>query len=139
MPSVEGSVLLDCVVGEVYFPFEVEDVELVGGSADVALLVPIGLEHPVELAYHHVVPDVELALTVEEGPVDVELHNERFLCPVVVLPLALHYRVQLVYLVDHRNAVPSVSQLAWLHDPNVSHGPGNAHPVLGVLLLLVDD
>jgi hypothetical protein len=76
MAAVERSKFLNCVVGEVYLPVEVEDVELVGSSADVSLLVPVGLEDPIQLADHHVVPDVEFALAVQERPIDVQLHDE---------------------------------------------------------------
>ena len=121
------------------FPFEVEDVELVGGSSDVAFLVPVGLEDSVELADHHIVADVELPLLEEEGPVDVELDDKGLLCAVLVLSLTLHDGVQLVGLVDDGDSVASIGQLSWLDDPNIPHRPSNGQPVLLVLFLLADD
>lgn len=79
-----GSVLLDGVVGQVYFSLEVVDAELVGGCAYVALFEPVGLEDPIELADHHVVSDVKFSLLVEERAVDVELHDEGLLAAVVM-------------------------------------------------------
>ena len=59
------------IVGEVDLPLEVEDIELVRSGPYVSFLVPVGLENPVQLADHHVVPDVEFASLVQEGPIDV--------------------------------------------------------------------
>ena len=47
--AVVGEVLLDGVIGEVDFRREVVDVELVGRSADVALVVPVGTRDPEEV------------------------------------------------------------------------------------------
>ena len=137
--AVKRRVFLYCVIGKVDFPFEVKDVELIGSGTNVALLVPEGLEDAVELADHHVVADVKLPPLVEEGPIDVELHDEGFISTVVVLPLALHDRVQLVHLVDHRDPVAAVGELARLDDPDVSHGATDGKPVILVPLLLADD
>lgn len=45
--SVIGQVLLNCVVGQVDLSVQVKNVELVGGSPDVPLLVPVTFEHPI--------------------------------------------------------------------------------------------
>lgn len=47
IPPVKWGILLDCIVGEMDFSFEVEDIELVGGGSDVPLLIPVGLEDSV--------------------------------------------------------------------------------------------
>lgn len=67
--------LLDCIIGKVYFRFEVGDVEFVGGCADVSLLVPVGPSNSVEIGDHHVVPNVEFTVIVEEGAVNVHLYD----------------------------------------------------------------
>jgi hypothetical protein len=76
VPTVLGVALLDCVVGEVDFGLEVADVEVVGGGADVALLVPVGPCYSVEVCDQEVVSDIEFALVVQKGAVDVQLHDE---------------------------------------------------------------
>lgn len=65
---------LDCIIGEVYFWLEGMDIELVGGSSDVALLVPVGPGDSEEVGDHHVVPDVEFTVVVQQGSIDVHLH-----------------------------------------------------------------
>jgi hypothetical protein len=49
-----------------YFPIEVEDIELVGCGADIPFFVPVGLEDSVYLADQEVMPDIELSFFVEE-------------------------------------------------------------------------
>lgn len=44
---VIGQVLLNCIVGQVDLSVQVKNVELVGGSPDVPLLVPVTFEHPI--------------------------------------------------------------------------------------------
>jgi hypothetical protein len=80
--------LLNGVIGEVYFRFEVVDVEVVGRGADVALFVPIGPRHSVEVGDEQVVSDVEFAVIVEEGSVDVHLHDVGSLGSGLVLAFA---------------------------------------------------
>jgi hypothetical protein len=67
--------LLNCIIGKVYLRLKVGDVELVGGCADVSLLIPIGASYSVEIGYHHVVPYVEFTVVVEEGTVYVHLYD----------------------------------------------------------------
>ncbi len=108
-----------------YFSLEIEDIELVGGGADVALFVPVGLKNTIELADHHVVADVKLAPLVEEGTIDVQLHDEGLLCAVVVSSFAFHDGIQLVDLIDDCDAIAAVSQLSWLHYPDIPHRTAN--------------
>lgn len=139
MATIKRSILLNCVISEVYFPFEIVDIELVGSSPNIPLLVPIGLEHSIYLTYHHVVPNVEFTLTVQEGTVDVELHDESLLCSVLVFSLTFHNGVKLVYFVNYSNAVTSVGKLSWLYDPNIPHRSTDRKAILFVLLLLMDN
>lgn len=119
--AIIGSVLLDRIVGQVDLPLEIVDVELVGGSADVAFLEPVRLEDAVDLADHHVVPDIELPLLIQEGTIDVKLHYEGLLAAILMHFLRLDDRIQFVYLIDHSDAVASVGELPWLDDPDVAH------------------
>ena len=75
-----GIPFLHSVIGEVYFWLKIVDIELVGGGADVALLVPVCAGDSEEVGDHEVVPDVELAVVVEEGAVDVHLDYVGALC-----------------------------------------------------------
>ena len=120
--AIIGSVLLDRIVGQVDLPLEVVDVELVGGSADVPFLEPVRLEDPVDLADHHVVPDIELPLLIQEGPINIQLYYEGLLAPIIMHFLRFYDRVELVYLIDHSDAVASVGELPWFDDPDVAHG-----------------
>lgn len=121
------------------FPFEIEDIELIWGSADVSFFVPVSLEDSIDLTYHHIVSDIEFALTVQERTVDVELHNESFISSIVMLPFTLHYWVQLIDLVNYSDAIASVGEFSWLYDPNIPHWSANWNAILFVLFLLVDD
>lgn len=76
MPAVLRVMLLDGIVGEVYFWVEGVDIEVVGRGADVALFVPVCPGDSEEIGHQHVVPDVELTLVVKQGTIDVELHDE---------------------------------------------------------------
>jgi len=67
-------VLLDGVVGEVHGPvLDVVQAEELARSADVALLVEVGLLTLVHRGQQQVAPDVELALVVQQRVVDVLL------------------------------------------------------------------
>lgn len=72
-----------------------------------------------ELAYHHVVPDIELPPLVEQRLLYVFLHDVGLLCPVEVLLLLLQNRVQLIDLINDRNPLPAIGKLSWLHDPHI--------------------
>jgi hypothetical protein len=50
--SIERSVFLDGIVGEMDFSVEVEDVEFIGSSADVSLFEPEGFEDAMQLGHH---------------------------------------------------------------------------------------
>lgn len=120
MLAVEGAVLLDGVVGEVdHFVADVVEVEVIGGSADVAFAEPVGSHDAVQPGDEHVVPDVELPALVEQRILNVLLHDVGFVIAVVVLLLLLEDVVELVDLVNHHNAVAAVRQLARLHYPDV--------------------
>lgn len=72
---IVGITFLHSVVGEMYLRLEIVDIELVGGGADVALLVPVSAGDSEEVGDHEVVADVEFAVVVEEGAVDVHLDD----------------------------------------------------------------
>jgi len=65
---------LDGVVGEMHhLVLDVVEVEEDGGGPDVALVVEVALQHAVDRGDQHVAADVELALVVQQGPLDVVL------------------------------------------------------------------
>lgn len=137
--AVERRELLHCVVSQVDFPFKVEDVELVGGSPDVTLLVPVCLEDSIELADHHIMANVKLPLLVEKRTVDVELNYKGFLRSVLVLALTLHDGVKFIWLVDDSDSVASICEFSWLHNPYIPHWSSHRHPIFPFLFLLADD
>lgn len=81
--------LLDCIVGEVYFWLKGMDIELVGGSSDVTLLVPVGSGHSEEVGNHHIMPDVKFAVVVQQGSINVHLHYVGSFLLFAGLPAAL--------------------------------------------------
>ena len=141
---VVGVAFLHCVVGEMYLWLKVADVELIGGGADVALFVPVCAGDSEEVGDHHVVADVELAVVVEQGAVDVHLHDVGALGLLfaqggvaAARGLALlDQRVQLVDLVDYGDPSALVAVLPWLYDPDVAHLVPH-HSALVLLLLLL--
>ena len=80
--AVAGEILLDGVVGEMHAAGA--DVQRVfrGSSAHVALEIPVAFELAVDAGHQHVVAQVELALAVQEGPLDVRLDYVRSLAAV---------------------------------------------------------
>jgi hypothetical protein len=74
--------LLNGVVGQMDLWLEVVDVEFVGSSSHVALVVPVSPHHSVEVGDEHVVPDIELSIVVEHGSIDVLLD---YVCPLGLL------------------------------------------------------
>lgn len=121
---VVGEAFLDCIVGEVYFWLKGVDVELVGGSSDVALLVPVGPGDSEEVGNHHVVPDVEFTVAVQQWSVDVHLHYVGPFLLLIGVPTPfslLDEGVELIYFVDDSDASPLVAILARLDYPDIAH------------------
>jgi len=71
-------------------PVKIEHVELVGRGADVTLAVPVGLENPVDLADHEIVPYVKFSPFEEEGTVYVQLNDKSFLSAVIMFLLCFY-------------------------------------------------
>ena len=120
--------LLDCIVSEMDFRLKVCNVELVGWSSDVSLLVPVGSSYSVEVGDHHVMSDVEFAVVVEEGAVYVHLHDVsslgllRLSAWLVLWPIyLLNEGIQLVYLIDYCDSSSLVTVLSWLYYPYIPH------------------
>ena len=82
--AVMWSLLLHSIVGQVDLSLKIVNIELVGGSANVSFLKPVCFEDSINLADHHVVPDVELPPLIEERPINIELHYERLFTPIVM-------------------------------------------------------
>lgn len=118
--AIPFAVLLNGIVGKVddLLP-NVIDVELVRGCPNVPFPEPIGPHRPVQSADHHVVPDVEFPPFVEKWFFDVLLHDVCLFAAIEVLFLFLQNRVQLVNLVNHSDALPSVGKLPRLHNPHI--------------------
>lgn len=130
---------MHCVIREVDFSLEVVHVKLVRSSADVALLVPISLENPVEMAHHHIMANIELASFVQERTVDVELDDKCLLTAILVLSLFFDDGVKLIDLVDDRDAVAPIGQLSGLDYPYIPHDFSHCQTMLLVTFLLSDE
>lgn len=138
IPPVERSVLLNCIISEMDFSFEVEYIELVRSGPNVSFLIPICFEDSVQLTYHHVMSNIEFPSFVEKRSIYVQLHYESFFSPVIMLALAFHYRVQLIHLIDNSYAVSSISQLSWLDYPDVAHWTTDRKAIFFVSFLLAN-
>ena len=76
-----------------------------------------------QLRDHHVVPNVEFPLFVEERPINVQLHYESLLRPILMLRLRFDYAIQFIYLINDSDPIASIGQFSWLHNPYVAHPP----------------
>jgi hypothetical protein len=130
---------LNGIVGEVDLSFKVEDIELIGSCSNIPFLIPEGFEDTVELANHHVMPNIKLSFLVKERTVDIQLNNESLLGSIIMLSLALHDGIELIDFIYHSDSVSSIGELPWLHNPDIPHGPANGKPVLFISLLFTDD
>lgn len=83
---------------------QVFQAELLAGSSDVSLLVPVSLYYSVYGGYEDVAPDVELSLIVEEGVLEVSLDDEGTISNAFLVGKVLY----LVQIVQDGNAVASI-------------------------------
>ena len=65
--------LLNGIVGQMDFGFEVVDIKFIGCSPYIPLVIPVSSHHSVEVSDEHVVPDVEFSVVVEHGSINVLL------------------------------------------------------------------
>ena len=76
-----------------YLPLKVIDVEFVGTGSDVPFAEPVGSEDAMHLRNHDEVANVEFAVFVEEGPVNVKLHDKGTRASIFVSLVLFHYVV----------------------------------------------
>ena len=108
--AVAFRLFLNGVVGEVdELVVELFERELLAGGADVAVLVPIGLDVALDAGEKHEHADVELAFVVEKGVLDVFLDDVG-----VFVVVDLH----VMDVVEDVDALASVGLLAGLDDPD---------------------
>lgn len=81
--AVIGQMLLNCVIGEMHRSVIVLGGVFVGGSPDVAMLVPVSLDMPIHARHQHVMSDVELPFLVQERLVQVLLDDVSALVPIL--------------------------------------------------------
>ena len=67
---------MDSVIGQMDLRLKVVDVEGVGGSSHIALVVPICPHNSIEIRNEYIVPYIEFSVVVEQRSIDVHLHNE---------------------------------------------------------------
>jgi len=133
-------VLLYCVVGEVYeFVVEILHVELLGGSADVAILIPVPLLVAVAAVDADVGTNVEFAFLVEEGH-DVLLDYVGAWTSLFVHCVCSYYCFDLLDALHYLYSCASVCVLAWFDEPGVAtFGLEAFHRlVFGFLVFVVD-
>lgn len=134
-------VLLDGVVGQMNECISaVLDRELAAARSNIALLIPVGPDYAVGLRDEHVAPEIELPAVVEEGAVDVELHNVGLFFAVGMHLLAGQDLLDFLEAVADVDAVAAVGDFPGLDNPDVSQLL-DFRPVLlprVVLLVVVD-
>jgi hypothetical protein len=102
------------------------------GRPDVALLVPVPLDPPVDARHHDVVPEVELAPVVEKRSFDVGLHDVGAVAAIVVLVSLPDDGFYFFKIKAHFDPVSPIAVFARFDDPGVVlFGPF-------LLLVLVD-
>lgn len=109
---------LDGVVGEVNeLVVDLLQVEHLARCSDVSLLIPIGLDNPINAGQHHEMSDVKLSIIVKEGSIDVGLDDVGERLTVLVLGLPN----QLTDTVKRGQLYPSASVrvLARFHNPHL--------------------
>lgn len=103
---------------------EVVNIEGIGRSADIALLIPICSSHSIEICHEHVMSDIEFALIVEKRTINILLNNvslRSFKVIALDLFLCLSYQIiEFVDLINDDDSVASVAVLPWLDYPYIS-------------------
>ena len=112
--------LLYSIVSQVHeLVVEIFHVELLAGSADVAILVPVAFDMSVEACHHHVSANVKLPFLVQEGHnVLLDDVSTSTTLPVDLLPP--NYPLNLFNIFHHSNACPLIGIFARFHDPSVA-------------------
>ena len=87
---------MDCIVSEVHVGLGVVESIFGGGGAYVSSFEPVSFKSSVYYCPQHVVADVEFPTVVEEGLLDVLLHDECLGSPVIVHPSPLQNTLYLL-------------------------------------------
>ena len=107
------AVLLDGVVGQVHeFIAQVLQIIQRARSLNVAFLVEVKLESPVDAECEEVGPNIEFPSVVQEGVFNVLLNDELFL---VQQP-----RLNLIQRTSQSNPLSAIGIFAWLQDPKAA-------------------
>lgn len=61
-----------------------------------------------KLGQQHIVPQIEFPLLIQQWSIEIQLDNESLLSTIVVLLFCLHYRIELVDLINYSDSVSSV-------------------------------
>lgn len=123
IPPIVVAIFLHCIVGQVNLPFEVMNIELIAARPDVTLGIPVASDHSVEVADHHVMPNVELPTVVQHWPIDVQLQNIGLGGSVRMAVLLRQQTIYFVKFVNDSNTVPTIRQLAGFDNPDVPEFP----------------
>lgn len=110
---------MDCIISEVNIGLGVVESVLGGGCADVSSFEPVSFESSVYNCPQHVVPNVEFPTVVQEGLLDVFLHNECLWGTVVVSSSSLQDTFYFLKGKANCDAISSIRKLSWFHDPNI--------------------
>jgi hypothetical protein len=68
---VQRSVLLHCIIGEMYLTVKVIYIEFIRGSANVTLIMPIGFEDTMELTNEQIMANIKFTPTIKKGTINV--------------------------------------------------------------------
>ena len=120
--AVSARFLLDRIVGEVDVGVsDFREVEGVAGCPDVPLLIPVGLGFPVVDSQQHEHSDVELPMVVEQWVRDVQLQDQGSFLALLLIPISAGHDslFDVVEVLRAGDALSSIRELPWLHDPTV--------------------
>jgi hypothetical protein len=93
----------------------VSEAELSGTCAEVALLVPVALQIPVDGAHHGEAPDIKLSILVQQGLLNILLNDVTAFVATGVVNKAF----DLVEILAHGDATASVGILSRFDYPEV--------------------
>jgi hypothetical protein len=110
--------LLDSIIGEVHVSVgNILQCEFLATGSHVTLIVPISLQVAIYGAHEREHSDVELSILVQQGLLDVLLDDVAPLAPVNYG--VANQSLDVVELLAHLNAAPSIGVLAGLDDPQL--------------------
>jgi hypothetical protein len=120
------------------FSLKIFNIKLIPTGPDIPLLKPVPLHYAMDMRNRHIMSNIKFSFLIEQGPIDIQLHNEGLLRAVVVGALGFEDGIEFVDLVDDCDAVATVGVLARFNDPDVTHFALLFYSQLHLFLLFLD-